>query len=110
MADKVLVMSDRLEAYEDLLTTASIKTGNVRDGINSVLETFETATNGRGACWGNDSLGSQFANGANGYLNSKGNMIEGAQNMAGTFDNFSTSMAQSAAYLSSQDQQNADQF
>lgn len=111
MADKVIRMSDgRLEAYEDLLITASNKTGDVRDGINAVLSAFTTATDARGVCWGNDSLGSQFANGSNGYLASKGNMIEGVRNMAGTFDNFSTSQAQSAAYLSSQDQQNADQF
>ncbi|MFI1915027.1 hypothetical protein [Nocardia sp. NPDC020380] len=103
-------MSDRLESYHDLLVTASRKTGVVRDGIQGVVNTFESSADGLGQPWGTDSLGSQFANGAQGYLASKQNILDGAKNMAGTFGNFSSSQHDSAVKLEQTEQANADAF
>ncbi|MGV9663643.1 hypothetical protein ACWDUL_25885 [Nocardia niigatensis] len=102
--------ANRLEAYKDLLVTASGKTGQVRDGIQGVVDTFTASADGRGEPWGNDSLGRQFANGEQGYLASKKNMIEGARNMAGTFANFSKSQKDSADELERQEQANRESF
>ncbi|MEV6095116.1 hypothetical protein [Nocardia sp. NPDC051981] len=100
----------RLESYHDLLITASRKTGEVRDGIQGVVDDLESRSAALGQPWGTDSLGSQFANGAQGYLASKKNIVEGATNMAGTFGNFSKGQLDSAAELEKTEQANADAF
>ncbi|MFJ9362877.1 hypothetical protein ACIRRA_00445 [Nocardia sp. NPDC101769] len=103
-------MSGRLESYHDLLVTASRATGVVRDGIQGVVHTLESSADALGTPWGSDSLGSQFANGAQGYLASSKNIRDGAKNMAGTFANFSTSQQASADKLLQTEQANADAF
>ena len=101
---------NRLEAYKDLLVAAAGKTGDVRDGIQRVVNTFTASAESRGEPWGNDSLGRQFSQGDQGYLASKKNMVEGATNMAGTFGNFSKSQQDSADKLDQMDHGNADGF
>ncbi|MET8422600.1 hypothetical protein [Nocardia sp. NPDC004860] len=89
---------------------ASEKTGEVRDGINGVVNTFTAQSDALGTPWGNDSLGSQFANGDQGYLASKKNILEGASNMAGTFANFSKSQKDSADELERTEEANREGF
>ncbi|MTE11534.1 hypothetical protein [Nocardia aurantiaca] len=103
-------MSGRLESYRDLLVKASEKTGEVRDGINGVVNTFTAQADSLGTPWGNDSLGNQFANGDQGYLASKKNILEGASNMAGTFANFSQSQKDSADELERTEEANRQGF
>ncbi|WP_157762212.1 hypothetical protein [Nocardia yamanashiensis] len=100
----------RLESYIDLLTTASRKTGKVRDNIEKIMDTLEASTSGRGEPWGNDTLGKGFADGPQGYIASRTNMIEGGGNMAGTFGNFSKGQADSAAKLQRMEDGNRDSF
>ncbi|OJF78356.1 hypothetical protein NS14008_02880 [Nocardia seriolae] len=110
-AVKVNIMSgSRLESYHDLLVTASRKTGEVHDGIQGVVDRLASATAALGDPWGSDSLGNQFANGAQGYLARKKNIVEGATNMAGTFANFSKSQHDSAVELEKIEKENADAF
>ncbi|WP_162958605.1 hypothetical protein [Nocardia yunnanensis] len=103
-------MSDRLEAYEDLLITAAGKTDKVRDGIEKVVSTLVSAVDGRGTPWGDDTLGHNFANGDQGYLAGKKNILEGASNMAGTFGNFSDGQKKAAEDLKKMDHDNGDGF
>ncbi|GAB0106450.1 hypothetical protein JMUB6875_54350 [Nocardia sp. JMUB6875] len=103
-------MSGRLEAYEDLLTTAAGKTDKVRDGVEKVVSTLVSAAEGRGEPWGNDTLGGNFANGDQGYLASKKNILEGAGNMAGTFGNFSDGQRKAAEELKKMDHGNGEGF
>ncbi|GAB2562191.1 hypothetical protein [Nocardia heshunensis] len=103
-------MSGRLESYRDLLLKASEKTGEVRDGINGVVNTFNGQSDALGTPWGNDSLGNQFANGDQGYLASKDNIVKGATNMAGTFANFSKSQKDSADKLEATEEANRQAF
>ncbi|MGW5105795.1 hypothetical protein [Nocardia sp. NPDC004123] len=100
----------RLESYRDLLMKASEKTGDVRDGINGVVNTFGAQADALGTPWGDDSLGNQFANGDQGYLASKKNILEGATNMAGTFANFSKSQKDSADKLEATEEANREGF
>ncbi|MEV6771246.1 hypothetical protein AB0N05_21765 [Nocardia sp. NPDC051030] len=103
-------MNDRLHSYEDLLTTAAGKTAKVRDGIEKVVDALVSSTDGRGQPWGSDSMGKNFADGPNGYLKSSSNLIEGANNMAGTFGNFSKGQTDAAALLSRMDTGNGEGF
>ncbi|WP_067574569.1 hypothetical protein [Nocardia acidivorans] len=103
-------MNDRLKNYTDLLRTAATKTGKVRDGIEQIVDTLVTTANGRGEPWGDDTLGAGFANGDNGYLKSRNNILDGADNMAGTFGNFSKGQTESADYLAAMDHGNGDGF
>ncbi|WP_330183408.1 hypothetical protein OHB26_07000 [Nocardia sp. NBC_01503] len=103
-------MNDRLQSYKDLLRTASNKTGAVRDGIDTIIDTLITTTNGRGEPWGNDTMGKGFADGDNGYVKSSGNIIDGARNMSGTFANFSKGQKDALELLTRMDDGNGDQF
>ncbi|MCU1643452.1 MAG: hypothetical protein JWN03_3727 [Nocardia sp.] len=103
-------MADRLKAYSDLLRTAAGKTAAVQDGIQQVVNTLVSSSDSRGEPWGDDSLGNQFANGANGYTKSKTNILEGANNMAGTFGNFSQGQLDAVTKLTNMDQGNASGF
>ncbi|MEU0540809.1 hypothetical protein [Nocardia sp. NPDC005978] len=103
-------MNDRLKTYTDLLNTAAGKTGKVRDGIEKVVDTLVSTSNGRGQPWGNDTLGRNFSGGDNGYDKSSQNIIKGAGNMAGTFGNFSAGQIKAAEKLAGMDETNGSQF
>ncbi|MRH92852.1 hypothetical protein GFY24_36460 [Nocardia sp. SYP-A9097] len=103
-------MTDRLQSYKDLLRTASNKTGAVRDGIDKVVDTLISTTEGRGEPWGSDTMGKGFAAGENGYLKSSDNIVKGARNMSGTFGNFSKGQQDALELLTRMDDGNGDQF
>lgn len=103
-------MTNRLESYKDLLRVASGKTGKVRDGIEKVVDTLVSSADGRGAPWGDDTLGAGFADGENGYLKSRENIVTGANNMAGTFGNFSKGQKDALETLTAMDDGNAETF
>ncbi|QLY31849.1 hypothetical protein [Nocardia huaxiensis] len=92
-------MTDKVQAYIDLLGKAGGKTGDVRDRINKVLDTLESSLAARGRPWGTDEIGDQFANGANGYQATSVNLVKGGRNMSGTFDNFSDAQLKAAKDL-----------
>lgn len=81
------------------LRKAAVKTGDVRDRIGSVISTLQSALAARGECWGDDSLGHQFADGDKGYLTAKNNMITGAGQFEKTFDSYSTGQVNSATQI-----------
>jgi len=101
-----------VENYPDLLDTAATKTGDVQDRIDTVLNTLQTSLAGRGAPWGNDKLGNQFANGDgnNGYLCQNEALNTGAGNLASTFANFSNSQSTAAGKLRKMEDGNEGQF
>ncbi|MFC9993628.1 hypothetical protein [Nocardia sp. NPDC127526] len=100
----------RLESYKDLLRTAKSKTTKVQDGIDTVVNTLVSAIESRGEPWGNDTLGKNFSEGENGYIASKGNIVQGARNMSGTFGNFAKGQQEALDYLSSMDSGNAGAY
>lgn len=63
-------MADKVNVDPDQLRAAAQKTQHVSDRISDTLCTLQSAADGLGSPWGNDSYGSQFANGTknNGYL------------------------------------------
>ncbi|MEU7142916.1 hypothetical protein ABZ942_25965 [Nocardia sp. NPDC046473] len=100
-------MADKFQYDSVLFYKAAQKTGDARDRINTVLHTLQASLNARGNPWGNDSLGRNFATG---YTSSRDNMITGAQNIAGSLDNFSTGQIKSAELLEKMEHGNRDGF
>ena len=82
----------------------------MRDRVNGVLDTLTTSINGRGKPWGNDTLGQNFVNGQNndGYSAGKKNLIESAENIAGTMDSFHDGQVESADFLQDMEDGNRD--
>jgi hypothetical protein len=81
-------VAEKFEVDPDEFRKAAGKTSNVGDRISDVVTNLTSAIAGRGAPWGDDKMGSQFANGPggnDGYLSSKKNLTEGTTGMAGTF-------------------------
>ncbi|MFI6046315.1 hypothetical protein ACIA8C_32175 [Nocardia sp. NPDC051321] len=106
-------MAEKIQYDSDLFFKAAKKTGDARDRINTVLHTLQASLNARGNPWGNDTLGRNFAkgpDGTGGYTSSRDNMITGAQNIAGSLDNFSTGQTKSAELLEKMEHGNRDGF
>ncbi|GGL23644.1 hypothetical protein [Nocardia jinanensis] len=103
-------MGDRVDYNDEAFRAAAERTGGVRDRINGVIGRLETSINGRGAPWGDDSLGLSFANGqdGNGYVPSKKNLIDSANNVAGTMGQFHDGQVESADYLQDMEDGNRD--
>lgn len=106
-------MSERVELDPDRLRQAAQKTAHVRDRIDTVMGTLRTSLAGRGQPWGNDKIGDQFYNGADGnggYDASVTNLDTSTSNISTTFGNFSYNQASTAGYLETQDQHNGEGF
>ncbi|MFE9582125.1 hypothetical protein ACFYO1_37515 [Nocardia sp. NPDC006044] len=83
-----IVADEKFEFHPDEFRSAAGKTAHVGDRITDAVNNLKSAVAGRGAPWGDDKMGNQFANGPggdDGYLSSKTNLIEGTTGMAGTF-------------------------
>jgi uncharacterized protein YukE len=61
MSEPLGVTPEELRATSDHLADAS-------ERMSGVLSSLHGKLSGEGAAWGNDEIGSQFADGANGYL------------------------------------------
>ncbi|GAA5067099.1 hypothetical protein [Nocardia callitridis] len=103
-------MADNLEADAELFRKAAQKSGHVRDRIDTVLSTLTTSLASRGAPWGDDKIGDQFANGANGYLAAVGKLSGGTTNMSITMNNFADGQTKSANLLERMDHSNGHGF
>ncbi|WP_040794507.1 hypothetical protein [Nocardia higoensis] len=99
-----------VENYPHLLDTAAGETGGVRDAINTVMSTLASSLAGRGEPWGRDTIGSQFADGPDGYLASKKNLETSAAAIAGSFDRFSTTQYDTARQWRDLETGNEGQF
>lgn len=104
-------MADKVEFDEGLFRKAAQKTGHVHNRIEAVLDTLEASINARGKPWGTDTIGHTFEfgeGGSGGYKTSKTKLVEGGHNMAGSFENFSTSQTKSANFLRDMENGNRD--
>ena len=61
-------MVEQFGVEPDELRSVAGDLGEVSSRIAAVLSSLAAQLAGEGAAWGHDSLGQQFANGANGYL------------------------------------------
>lgn len=103
-------MADRVDYNDEAFRAAAERTGGVRDRVKGVINTLETSINGRGKPWGNDTLGNSFYNGQNndGYGTGKTNLIDSAENVAGTMNSFYEGQVESADYLQDMEDGNRD--
>lgn len=75
-------MTQKFEVDPDDFRAASRKAIDVQTQINRVVSNLESALDGRGEPWGNDKMGNQFLNGAEGkpgYKEGKKNLTDGAR-------------------------------
>ncbi|BDT94282.1 MULTISPECIES: hypothetical protein [Nocardia] len=104
-------MADNVEFDEHLFRKAAQKTGHVQDRITGIIDRLSTSIAARGNCWGNDTIGRNFANGpdgSGGYTTTRDNLIKGARNVAGTFENFSEGQTETADLLRDMEHGNRD--
>ncbi|MGX1775152.1 hypothetical protein ACWIGW_23775 [Nocardia brasiliensis] len=96
---------EKFEVDPAAFRRAAGKTRTVGTRVAGVWSNLETAITGRGAPWGDDKLGKQFTDGADGqpgYNASKKNMHDfavgegGNEGMAGTFSGLADSQAKVA--------------
>ena len=105
-------MADEIEVDVWKLRAAAGKTQDLRDHIEQVLTRLHGRTSHYGSPWGNDTLGERFAGSgeSDGYLAAHDNMVDGARGFADAFQKVSEGQSDSATYLETMEQGNADGF
>ncbi|MGQ4618080.1 hypothetical protein [Nocardia sp. R7R-8] len=104
-------MADNVEFDEHLFRKAAQKTGHVEHRITGIIDRLKASIDARKDCWGNDSIGRNFANGpdgSGGYTTTRDNLIQGGRNVAGTFRNFSDGQTKTANLLRDMEHGNRD--
>ncbi|UGT70016.1 hypothetical protein LTT66_07550 [Nocardia gipuzkoensis] len=104
-------MADNVEFDEHLFRKAARKTGHVQDRVNGIIDRLSTSIAARGNCWGDDTIGRNFASGPDGqggYTTTRDNLISGARNVASTFENFSEGQTETADLLRDMEHGNRD--
>lgn len=105
---------ETFEFHPDDFRAAAGKTAHVGDRVTDVVTNLTSTLSGRGAPWGNDKMGKQFANGPggdDGYNSSKKNLLEGTTGMAGSFKNVAENQRKVADQLQHDlDQRNGESF
>jgi len=85
-------MADRVETYEEKLRAAGEATAEVRDLLQQVVNSVDTAMSVGSAAWGPDKFGGKFADGdggQEGFLASMDNMTGGTERSAESFGEMS---------------------
>lgn len=106
-------MAPKLEFDADLFRAAAHKSDAVRDKIEAVLSTLKSSIDGRDGCWGDDTLGSNFANGPggdDGYLKMKSSTTINAKAMADGMGKFSEGQTDAAAKIDKMEHGNREGF
>lgn len=84
--------------------------GDLRDRMNGILATLESSLAAKGAAWGGDGYGSNFADGPQGYVAARENLTEGIGNTAKTLDSYSDGQYKAADLLARTDKRSAETF
>ncbi|MBF6211568.1 hypothetical protein IU433_17310 [Nocardia puris] len=103
-------MSGSVEVDPVLLRRAGGLTGDIRDRIGGVLTTLRTTTAGLGEPWGDDKIGTTFAEGPKGYVASRKSALESLDALKATFAGVSEGQNDSADLLEAQERASEDMF
>ncbi|WP_155981323.1 hypothetical protein [Nocardia sp. BMG111209] len=100
-------MADKVEVDPEQLRSAAGSTTDVQTAIDTVISTLTAALAGRGAPWGNDSLGRRLASQ---YEPAKQALIDGAGTFSGTFQGLATGQIDAADQMERTDIISGDGF
>ncbi|MEV6771280.1 hypothetical protein AB0N05_21935 [Nocardia sp. NPDC051030] len=105
-------MAGKVEVDPELLRQAGTKTANVTDRFKSVLTRLESAIDGKGEPWGDDTYGEKFANGEDGkgYTAARENLTKLTADASKKSDDQSTGQNDSSKLHANTDQTNASAF
>lgn len=86
MPGKLIITPSDVRAGGNELLTA-------KAAFETILNTLSTTVGANGAeTWGDDSYGKQFADGKNGYIGSRSNLLKGGHDMSETIGEFGTGL------------------
>jgi hypothetical protein len=99
-------VADKVQVNPDQLTKAGNKMLAVQQKMNNIITTLDNAVGEAGTeTWGNDSFGKGFADGDNGYIASRKQLISGGHDMATSLTQFGNGMIDAAHTMSAADNQ-----
>ncbi|MBF6327548.1 WXG100 family type VII secretion target [Nocardia transvalensis] len=93
----------RVEVTPAQLRRAAGDMGELRDRVRGILDTLEKSLATKGAAWGDDSYGSTFADGEQGYVAAHRSLRDGMGKTAETIGSYSTGQYHAADVLELQD-------
>ncbi|WP_157555400.1 WXG100 family type VII secretion target [Nocardia crassostreae] len=100
----------KVSATPEQLRSAGGKMQALHDRVNGIFNKLEGALAGRGEPWGNDSYGSGFADGEQGYLTARENLKDGFGKLATTFKSYADGQKDAATLLAGMDKRNGQGF
>jgi uncharacterized protein YukE len=77
--------------------------GDLSGRVGGILRKLETSLSHHGQAWGDDSYGSAFADGAQGYKAAHLNLHDGLDKLSKTLDSYSSGQHRAAVELEKQD-------
>ncbi|MET7768252.1 hypothetical protein [Nocardia sp. NPDC005366] len=104
MPEQIVIAPSAIEAAGlELHTAASM--------FERIIDTLAKSAFSNGSeTWGNDSYGHQFADGSNGYISSRDNLVRGGRDMAETITQFGTGMIDASMKMTGTEFGNAAAF
>ncbi|MFC9895754.1 WXG100 family type VII secretion target [Nocardia sp. NPDC127579] len=93
-----------LDVTPGQLRGAAGRMADLRDRVDGVRRTLESALAVKGSAWGADGYGSTFADGPEGYLAAHDNLLLGLADTAATLGSYADGQLEAAALLARTDQ------
>ncbi|WP_433195552.1 WXG100 family type VII secretion target [Nocardia sp. CA-107356] len=92
-------MAEKVRVTPEQLRSAARDMGILRDRVGAILTNLETSLAAKGAAWGNDSYGSNFADGPEGYTLTHADIEKGMGDLRTTLDSYSDGQYKAATAL-----------
>jgi hypothetical protein len=103
-------VADKVQVNPDQLTKAGNNMLAVQQKMNNIITALDNAVGKAGAeTWGNDRFGNGFADGGNGYIASRKQLLSGGHEMAASLQQFGQGMIDAAKTLSIADNPDGQQ-
>ncbi|MET8871588.1 hypothetical protein [Nocardia sp. NPDC004604] len=92
-------MAEKVRVTPEQLRCAARDMGILRDRVAAILTNLETSLAAKGAAWGNDSYGSNFADGPDGYTLTHTEITKGMGDLTTTLGSYSDGQYKAATAL-----------
>ncbi|WP_067695662.1 hypothetical protein [Nocardia jejuensis] len=103
-------MTKKVEVGPEGVRTAAKSATDIADLLTSIANAGRRAGSAGESAWGDDSFGSQFADGSQGFAKGYSNMAKGTDSLAASFANLATGMETTAQRLEAIEQANTAKF
>ncbi|MFI1915042.1 hypothetical protein [Nocardia sp. NPDC020380] len=103
-------MTGRLNADPAAVQSAATIAGDIQARLTAIANAARQAVAPGKSAWGDDSFGSNFANGAKGFVTGADNLTSGTDNLGTSFGNLADGLSTSSQHLTGMEHGNTGSF